>query len=270
MNGNDIRHTARGAEQPSISTQGHHGRGCCPACEPLLDESNPPQAQRSRGVAAAAAHTMVGIAPGNRLLDIGCGWGSLLVHAAIHHGVHGVGVTLSDAQAQFARERIAEAGLNDRLEVRVCDYRELRDGPYDRIASVGMYEHVARSELERYACTVADLLRPGGLFLNHGIARLDSEAPTEDTFIAGYIFPDGELHLVGCAQAFEDGEIGVYQVLRARVGGPHDLPLDRALLGADETTSTEASGHRSSSGAQSQGRGKARGQASSGARRRSR
>ena len=113
--------------------------------------------------------------PGERLLDIGCGWGSLLIHAARHHGVRGVGVTLSDAQAALARERVREAGLSDRIEIRVQDYRELDDGPFDKIASVGMYEHVGRGELDHYAQTVHALLAPGGLFLNHGIARLHSE-----------------------------------------------------------------------------------------------
>ncbi len=131
--------------------------------------------------------------PGERLLDIGCGWGSLLIHAARHHGVSGVGVTLSDAQAALARERVAAAGLEDQIEIRVQDYRELDDGPFDKIASVGMYEHVGRGEYDHYARTVNALLKPGGLFLNHGIARLHSEAPDKDTFIYRYVFPDGEL-----------------------------------------------------------------------------
>jgi cyclopropane-fatty-acyl-phospholipid synthase len=83
--------------------------------------------------------------------------------------------------------------MEDRVEIRVSDYRELTDGPFDKIASVGMYEHVGRSELDRYAATVHDLLRPGGLFLNHGIARLHSEPPASDTFLYRYVFPDGEL-----------------------------------------------------------------------------
>jgi cyclopropane-fatty-acyl-phospholipid synthase len=134
--------------------------------------------------------------PGERLLDIGCGWGSLLLHAATNYGVRGVGVTLSEPQAQLARERLREAGLEDRVEVRVADYREIPDGPFDKIASVGMYEHVGHAELARYARTVHDLLRPGGLFLNHGIARLATEPPAKETFITRYVFPDGELHPV--------------------------------------------------------------------------
>jgi cyclopropane-fatty-acyl-phospholipid synthase len=133
---------------------------------------------------------------GERLLDVGCGWGSLLLHAAANHGARGVGVTLSERQAELARSRVRDAGLADLVEIRVADYRELRDGPFDKIASVGMYEHVGRAELGAYAATVAKLLRPGGLFLNHGIARLASEPPRSDTFISRYIFPDGELHPV--------------------------------------------------------------------------
>ncbi len=141
------------------------------------------------------------LAPGERLLDIGCGWGSLLIHAAEHHGVRGVGVTLSPSQAQLARERIEAAGLSDRIEIRVSDYREITDGPFDKIASVGMYEHVGHAELEAYARTLHALLRPGGLFLNHGIARLHSEPPPPDTFLTRYVFPDGELHPVADAMA---------------------------------------------------------------------
>ena len=131
---------------------------------------------------------------GERLLDIGCGWGSLLIHAARHYGATGVGVTLSEPQAQLARSRIAGLGLEDRVQIRVQDYREIADGPFDKIASIGMYEHVGRAELGRYVHAVVSLLRPGGLFLNSGITRLTPHAPAADPFIARYIFPDGELH----------------------------------------------------------------------------
>jgi cyclopropane-fatty-acyl-phospholipid synthase len=136
------------------------------------------------------------LAPGDRFLDVGCGWGSLVIHAAINYGVSAVGVTLSERQAELARERVRERGLQDRVEIRVADYRELNERPFDRIASVGMYEHVGHAELQRYCQTINGLLRPGGLFLNHGIARLHSEKPTSETFISAYVFPDGELHPV--------------------------------------------------------------------------
>jgi len=107
----------------------------------------------------------------DRLLDIGCGWGTLVLHAAREHGARAVGVTLSQPQAELARERIRAAGLSDRCEIRVADYREVDDGPYDKVSSVGMYEHVGRAQLGEYAGRVTRLLREGGLFLNHGIVR---------------------------------------------------------------------------------------------------
>jgi len=131
---------------------------------------------------------------GERLLDIGCGWGSLVLHAAANYGARAVGVTLSEPQATLARQRVRERGLRDRVEIRVADYRELVGSSFDKVASVGMYEHVGRSELGRYVATAARLLRPGGLFLQHGIARLASGPPMSDTFISRYVFPDGWLH----------------------------------------------------------------------------
>jgi cyclopropane-fatty-acyl-phospholipid synthase len=164
------------------------------SCAYFADSAEPLEAAQERKLELICRKLR--LAPGERLLDIGCGWGSLLLHAVAHHGVRAVGVTLSEAQARHARERVRRSGLADRIEVRVADYREIDDGPFDKIASVGMYEHVGRSELARYATTVRALLRPGGLFLNHGIARLHSDPPAGDTFISRYVFPDGELHPV--------------------------------------------------------------------------
>lgn len=141
------------------------------------------------------------LAPGERLLDIGCGWGSLVIHAAKRYGVQAVGATISEAQAELARARVREAGLADRCEIRLLDYREIDDGPYDKVASVGMYEHVGAAQLDRYAAMVAALLRPGGLFLNHGIARLESRPGGPKSFIARYVFPDGELHPIDALTA---------------------------------------------------------------------
>src|SRR5690606_5927440 len=113
------------------------------------------------------------LSPGERLLDIGCGWGSLVIHAASRYGVDATGITLSERQAELGRMRIAEAGLSDRCRVEILDYRELpRDVSFDKIASVGMVEHVGRTQLGRYFSEVYRLLRPGGLFLNHGIVEL--------------------------------------------------------------------------------------------------
>ncbi len=152
--------------------------------------------------------------PGERLLDVGCGWGSLVIHAARHYGVRAVGVTLSEPQAELARERVREAGLSDQIEVRVADYREVSDGPYDKIASVGMSEHVGAAELEGYAGSLRALLRPGGLFLNHAIAQLNGSVPDRRrSFIYRYVFPDGELEPVGdVITAFENRGLEIRDV----------------------------------------------------------
>jgi cyclopropane-fatty-acyl-phospholipid synthase len=138
------------------------------------------------------------LAPGMRLLDVGCGWGSFVIHAAREHGVTAVGVTLSEPQAAYARERAASLGVSDRVEIRVQDYRDVRDGPYDAIASVGMAEHVGLSQLGEYAAQLHYLLAPGGRLLNHAISRPPGPSgdPRGDrtSFIDRYVFPDGELH----------------------------------------------------------------------------
>ncbi len=159
--------------------------------------------------------------PGRRLLDIGCGWGSLLIHAAQHHGVTAVGVTVSGEQAALARERVAAAGLADRVQVRLQDYREVADGPYDAVASVGMAEHVGVAQLRGYADAVAALLRPGGRLLHHAIASrpdpAESTEPPRSSFIDRYVFPDGELQPVGTTiDALERGGLEVRDVENLR------------------------------------------------------
>ncbi|GAQ62049.1 class I SAM-dependent methyltransferase [Streptomyces scabiei] len=140
------------------------------------------------------------LAPGMRLLDVGCGWGSLAVHAARGYGVHVVGVTLSQEQAAYARKRVADEGLTDRVEIRVQDYRDVVDGPYDAISSIGMAEHVGADRYLEYARDLYRLVAPGGRLLNHQISRRpqqDESAYSLDGFIDAYVFPDGELAPVG-------------------------------------------------------------------------
>ncbi|MFG2815378.1 class I SAM-dependent methyltransferase [Streptomyces sp. NPDC048410] len=142
----------------------------------------------------------LGLQPGQRLLDVGCGWGSMAIHAAREHGVHVVGITLSQEQAAFARKRVADEGLTDRVEIRVQDYRDVRDGPYDSISSIGMAEHVGADGYLDYARDLYGLLKPGGRLLNHQIARRpqrDETAYEVDAFIDSYVFPDGELAPLG-------------------------------------------------------------------------
>ena len=131
--------------------------------------------------------------PGMRLLDVGCGWGSMLLHAASQYGVQGVGITLSEQQAKLARKRVADAGLSDRIEIRLQDYREVRDGPYDAISSIGMAEHVGEIRMCEYAEILHSLVRPGGRVLNHAIARRAGTQPSKSSFVWRYVFPDGEL-----------------------------------------------------------------------------
>jgi cyclopropane-fatty-acyl-phospholipid synthase len=159
--------------------------------------------------------------PGERLLDIGCGWGALVMHAARHHGVRAHGITLSEKQLQLARLRIAETGLEDRVTVELKDYRDLQGREvYDKVASVGMFEHVGLKNLPLYFATVHRLLKADGLFLNHGItheqAGWDWNLSTE--FINRYVFPDGQLDNVSNIQRFmEDAkfEIADVEALRA-------------------------------------------------------
>jgi cyclopropane-fatty-acyl-phospholipid synthase len=133
--------------------------------------------------------------PGERFLDIGCGWGSLALHAATRHDALVHGITLSREQAETAKRRTERHGLNGRCVTELRDYRELADGQqsFDKIASVGMFEHVGLKNLPQYFGIAHRLLRPGGLFLNHGIARSSLSPMRDNSFIARYVFPDGKL-----------------------------------------------------------------------------
>jgi cyclopropane-fatty-acyl-phospholipid synthase len=145
------------------------------------------------------------LAAGQRVLDVGCGWGSFAIHAAREYGVSVTGITLSPAQAELARKLVADAGVADRVEIRVADYRELTDEPYDAIASIGMAEHVGQSQIDTYASSLFRALKPGGLVLNHAISLMrPEEDPLADKFTMRYVFPDGEPLLLSRVQlAFE-------------------------------------------------------------------
>ena len=160
--------------------------------------------------------------PGMRLLDVGCGWGTMAIHAARHYGASVVGVTLSEPQQRYAREAAKLAGVADLVEFRLQDFRDVTDGPFDAVSSIGMSEHVGRRSLPKYTQRIFDLLKPGGRFLNHAIGRpvsydddpqptrtselnrqvqialgLRGPSKTGSVFIDRYVFPDGELHEVG-------------------------------------------------------------------------
>jgi cyclopropane-fatty-acyl-phospholipid synthase len=161
--------------------------------------------------------------PGERLLDIGCGWGGLIMHAAKRYGVFALGITLSDAQAELARERIASAGLGDRCQVALRDYRQLgSERQFDKISSVGMVEHVGDAQLDEYFASAHRALRPGGVFLNHGIVSIEASRPEpakaklaglawrRGQFIDRYVFPDGEL--LPAARVIGSAELAGFEV----------------------------------------------------------
>jgi len=169
----------------------------------------------------------LGLQPGQRLLDIGCGWGSLILYAAERHGVEAIGVTLSERQATEANRRAAEAGLADRVRAEVRDYRDLANlGTFDAVASVGMFEHVGAGHLRSYFEAAWEAVAPGGRFLNHGIAtaerrrRLGSGRRQNAQFAERYVFPDGELVPVERAIAVARDEVG-FELLDVQLLRPH-------------------------------------------------
>jgi cyclopropane-fatty-acyl-phospholipid synthase len=161
------------------------------ACYPT-PEANLEQAQ-------AAKHDLVArklaLQPGMRLLDVGCGWGGMVMHAAREYGVNALGVTLSAEQASWAQRAIKERGLSDLAEVRHLDYREVAETGFDAISSIGLTEHIGRAQLPSYFAALHAKLRPRGRLLNHCITRPDNTGPTHVSagFIYRYVFPDGEL-----------------------------------------------------------------------------
>jgi cyclopropane-fatty-acyl-phospholipid synthase len=183
--------------------------------------------------------------PGERVLDVGCGWGSFVVHAAEHHGVHVTGITLSEPQAARARERAREHGVEDRVEIRVMDYRELRDEKFDAIASIGMVEHVGAANIDAYARGLAGLLDSGGRLLNHGIARLRHSDAEAGPFSERYVFPDAApLHVSRILFAlegagFEPEHVEGYREHYARTLTHWATNLDANLPRAEEIAGPE-------------------------------
>ena len=163
---------------------------------------------------------------GRRLLDIGCGWGSLILFAAERYGVEAVGVTLSERQAAEANRRAAKAGLTDRARAIVRDYRDLAPlGTFDAVASVGMFEHVGVANLRKYFDAAYRAVRPGGLFLNHGIATAEQQAGPgkrrrNSRFVERYVFPDGELVPVERAVEVARNEAG-FELIDVQLLRPH-------------------------------------------------
>jgi cyclopropane-fatty-acyl-phospholipid synthase len=151
---------------------------------------------------------------GEQVLDVGCGWGSFAIHAARQYGVHVLGVTLSEQQVRLGRERVREAGLEDLVELRVADYRELGDRQFDAVSSIGMVEHVGEERIDLYMRTLNGLMRPGGRLLNHGIAKLmDFDTKDEGAFSERFVFPDGvPLPLSRIAMAMERTGLAVRHV----------------------------------------------------------
>jgi cyclopropane-fatty-acyl-phospholipid synthase len=182
--------------------------------------------------------TKLDLQPGQRVLDIGCGWGSFALHAAARHGVHVVGITLSPPQAERGRRKAEELGLADRVDIRVADYRELTDEPFDAVASIGMVEHVGANQIDLYARQVARMVKPGGRILNHGIARLRHTDPEAGPFSERYVFPDAApLHLSRIQLALEragivtehvEGFAGDYATTLRHWAANLDSHLDRA------------------------------------------
>ena len=167
--------------------------------------------------AQEAKHELVcaklALSEGDRVLDVGCGWGGFAIHAASRHGARVTGITLSDPQARLARERAAEAGVDELTDFRVQDYREIAGERFDAIASIGMVEHVGEERIDEYARALAGLLEPGGRLLNHGIARLRHSDSDPGPFSDRYVFPDAQpLHLSRVLLALERAGFEVHHV----------------------------------------------------------
>jgi cyclopropane-fatty-acyl-phospholipid synthase len=173
--------------------------------------------------------TKIQVQPGHTLLDIGCGWGALVIRAAQKFGARCVGVTLSENQFKLATERVKAAGLEDKIEIRLQDYRDI-PGQFDRITSVGMFEHVGRKNLPAYFAKIRDLLVDDGVAMNHGITSSDADSGETSfgggEFIDKYVFPDGELpHISLALQTMQEGGLEALDVESLRRHYAHTLDI---------------------------------------------
>jgi cyclopropane-fatty-acyl-phospholipid synthase len=202
-------HGGRHTKQRDAAAIGHHydvgndfyrlvlGPSMTYSCARFVDDST------DLTTAQAAKHDLIcrklglDALTGGRLLDVGCGWGSMAIHAASHYDVSVVGITISEPQAALARERVAAAGLTDRVDIRLQDYRDLGTETFDAISSIGMSEHVGHENLARYYELLHAALRPEGRLLNHAISSVGGSKLGRASFVGRYVFPDGELIDVG-------------------------------------------------------------------------
>jgi len=187
--------------------------------------------------------TKLGIKAGERVLDVGCGWGSFSIRAAKEFGASVVGITLSEPQAEEARRRAAAAGVGDKVEIRVMDYRDLVGERFDAISSIGMAEHVGAVQIDEYARTLAALLEPGGRLLNHAIARLRHTDAEAGAFSERYVFPDAApLHLSRVLLALERAGFEVHHVEDFRLDYAETLRHWAERLDANLERATQLAG----------------------------
>jgi cyclopropane-fatty-acyl-phospholipid synthase len=208
-------------------------------------ERRPPTLEQAQAAKRELICRKLALREGERVLDVGCGWGSFVIHAAANYGVQAVGITLSPAQAELARQRVTEAGLEDRVEIRVSDYRDLgaTDERYDAIASIGMVEHVGANQIDLYARQLAGLLGPGGRLLNHGIARLRHGEAEAGPFSERYVFPDAApLHVSRVTLALERAGIEPLHVEGLREDYAETLSHWIERLDANRTRAEELAG----------------------------